>query len=457
MVSALLSRSTATTSTEKSGGSNSNSTALTTTAAAASPPPGARQRLLICAPSNTAVDELLARLSGGVLDHTGQLRQVRIVRLGEPLEGASQAIQKLTLDAQIEDRLKLDPAAVKLQTAKELIRSLEREYDALPSRLKTQAYTSSSGSGSNGVYPPAGESASGNTLSKEQQKVRNLRSEIATQRQVKVWAEMNLERARNSLRQVILLEADIVGATLSGSGRKQFLDLALHNDVTFDTTIIDEAAQTTEPSCLIPLRLGCRRLVLVGDPRQLPATVLSKPAARAGLGRSLFERLERADHEVVMLTIQYRMHPGKLFLILISVQLQSSFDDTFLFIFIRHRNPTISVAILLPELANGCSGGAGTAAAVHQPYDAGSRAIPGHARNRRHTRWEIFPQRGRGAADNEPALRTAAQPAHGHRRHHHTLQSAGEQVQSGAARGTRGGCTSDRPPPPGPGGGGELY
>ena len=53
-------------------------------------------------------------------------------------------------------------------------------------------------------------------------------------------------------------------------------------------------------------------MVLVGDPRQLPATVLSPRAERAGLGRSLFERLEGAGHEVVMLTVQYRMHPGTL-------------------------------------------------------------------------------------------------------------------------------------------------
>ena len=50
-------------------------------------------------------------------------------------------------------------------------------------------------------------------------------------------------------------------------------------------------------------------MVLVGDPRQLPATVTSERAAQAGLGRSLFERLERAGHEVVMLNVQYRMHP----------------------------------------------------------------------------------------------------------------------------------------------------
>ena len=53
-----------------------------------------------------------------------------------------------------------------------------------------------------------------------------------------------------------------------------------------------------------------RRAVLVGDPQQLPATVLSK-AARAGLlERSLFERLQKLGHPVTVLSVQYRMHPA---------------------------------------------------------------------------------------------------------------------------------------------------
>ena len=58
----------------------------------------------------------------------------------------------------------------------------------------------------------------------------------------------------------------------------------------------DQAGQALEPSVLIPLQLLGRggRLVLVGDPQQLPATVLSRAAERAGLGLSLFERLQQA-------------------------------------------------------------------------------------------------------------------------------------------------------------------
>lgn len=58
--------------------------------------------------------------------------------------------------------------------------------------------------------------------------------------------------------------------------------------------IVDEAAQAVELTCLIPLRHRCPRLVLIGDPMQLPATVISPHASRFGYDRSLFERLTRA-------------------------------------------------------------------------------------------------------------------------------------------------------------------
>jgi senataxin len=72
---------------------------------------------------------------------------------------------------------------------------------------------------------------------------------------------------------------------------------------------VDEAAQAVELTCLIPLRHRCPRLVLIGDPMQLPATVISTHAARHGYDRSLFERLTRAGMPARMLNVQYRMSP----------------------------------------------------------------------------------------------------------------------------------------------------
>lgn len=59
----------------------------------------------------------------------------------------------------------------------------------------------------------------------------------------------------------------------------------------FRQCLIDEATQATEPECLIPIVLGAKQLVLVGDHCQLGPVVMCKKAAKAGLGQSLFERM----------------------------------------------------------------------------------------------------------------------------------------------------------------------
>lgn len=76
-------------------------------------------------------------------------------------------------------------------------------------------------------------------------------------------------------------------------------------DTFIQVIIIDEAAQAVEPSCILPLRYHCGLLVLVGDPQQLPATIMSRLAARLGYSSSLMERLQRAGVECRMLTQQY--------------------------------------------------------------------------------------------------------------------------------------------------------
>ena len=70
--------------------------------------------------------------------------------------------------------------------------------------------------------------------------------------------------------------------------------------------------QALEPSTLIALQLLAPggRLVLVGDPQQLPATVVSRAAAAAALAQSMFERLQQAGCPLCLLRQQYRMHPA---------------------------------------------------------------------------------------------------------------------------------------------------
>ena len=60
---------------------------------------------------------------------------------------------------------------------------------------------------------------------------------------------------------------------------------------------------------MIPLVLGCKQVVLVGDHQQLGPVIMNKKAARAGLTQSLFERLVVLGNRPIRLQVQYRMHP----------------------------------------------------------------------------------------------------------------------------------------------------
>ena len=89
----------------------------------------------------------------------------------------------------------------------------------------------------------------------------------------------------------LLEAADIVFCTMSGAADFRLVD------VRFETAVFDEAAQAGELATLIPLTYGARLAVLVGDPQQLPATVVSPQAKARGFERSLFERLMQSGLE----------------------------------------------------------------------------------------------------------------------------------------------------------------
>lgn len=78
----------------------------------------------------------------------------------------------------------------------------------------------------------------------------------------------------------------------------------------FKYLIIDEAGQTTEPNTLIPLKYEFEKIILIGDHKQLPATVFSNENKKLGFDISLFERLMKNNIENYILTEQYRMHPS---------------------------------------------------------------------------------------------------------------------------------------------------
>jgi regulator of nonsense transcripts 1 len=78
----------------------------------------------------------------------------------------------------------------------------------------------------------------------------------------------------------------------------------------FKHVLIDEATQATEPECLIPLVLGAKQVILIGDHCQLGPVVQSKTAAKHGFGQSMFERMVKMGIRPLRLEVQYRMHPA---------------------------------------------------------------------------------------------------------------------------------------------------
>lgn len=102
----------------------------------------------------------------------------------------------------------------------------------------------------------------------------------------------------------LLQSADVICCTCVGAGDRRLKGLRFHS------MLIDESMQATEPECMVPVVLGAKQLVLVGDHCQLGPVVMCKKAAKAGLSSSLFERLVAVGIRPIRLEVQYRMHPA---------------------------------------------------------------------------------------------------------------------------------------------------
>jgi regulator of nonsense transcripts 1 len=101
----------------------------------------------------------------------------------------------------------------------------------------------------------------------------------------------------------ILSAADVICCTCVGAGDPRLASSR------FRQVLIDEATQAIEAEALIPIVMGAKQLVMVGDQCQLGPVVMCKKAAKAGLTTSLFERLISLGIRPIRLEVQYRMHP----------------------------------------------------------------------------------------------------------------------------------------------------
>ena len=103
----------------------------------------------------------------------------------------------------------------------------------------------------------------------------------------------------------VLKYSKIVFSTLSTSGQKRLESMGKINSL-----IVDEAGQSVEAETLIPLQWGPKKCLLIGDIKQLPATVISQDAKELKFSRSLMERLiNDCKQPYSMLDTQYRMNP----------------------------------------------------------------------------------------------------------------------------------------------------
>lgn len=115
--------------------------------------------------------------------------------------------------------------------------------------------------------------------------------------------EKIIRRLTKAAEREILNNADVICCTCVGAGDPRLAKMKFRN------VLIDESTQSAEPECMIPLVLGCKQVVLVGDHKQLGPVIMNKKAAKAGLNQSLFERLVKLGLSPNRLTMQYRMHP----------------------------------------------------------------------------------------------------------------------------------------------------
>jgi hypothetical protein len=211
------------------------------------------QQVLVCAPSNAAVDLLTDKLSD---------QQLSVLRIGHPARVTEQTLSK-TLDVRISEHAHYQELRA-LRKKMEQIRSSALKYK------RDFGY-------------------------QERQQRKMLLQESKA---LKADADLLEFYIVNDL----LQNTQVICCTLVGSSHPVL------RGKKFKTVFIDEAAQALEPACWIPI-LRSRRVIFAGDHQQLPPTIKSNEAAKQGLAKTLFEKgMGRQPQTSTMLTVQYRMH-----------------------------------------------------------------------------------------------------------------------------------------------------
>ncbi|GAB4054223.1 AAA domain-containing protein [Spirosoma litoris] len=211
------------------------------------------KKILVVAPSNTAVDLLSEKLSDEGLN---------VIRVGNPAR-VSERLMSLTLDHKM----------------------AEHPYMKEAKKLKKQA----------NEFKNMAHKYKRNFGKAERDQRKALFDE----------AHRIMKEVGNSEQYIIedlIAKAQVITATLVGANHYTVRNLTYH------TVVIDEAGQALEPACWIPI-LKAQKVVLAGDHCQLSPTIKSAEAARKGLSNTLLEKcVNRHPEAVALLNEQYRMH-----------------------------------------------------------------------------------------------------------------------------------------------------
>ncbi|WP_027339459.1 IGHMBP2 family helicase [Halonatronum saccharophilum] len=240
------------------------------------------EKVLATADSNTAVDNLLERLIK---------RGIKVIRIGHPIR-VSEMLRGKTLDYMVEKEPKY----------KEAIKLREKAYKLVEEQ---KSFVHPSGRWRRGLsneqikkLAKAGKSSRGISP----KKIKEMGQWLFLQDEIDSLFK-DIDRLEEEAVNSLIDRADVVCTTNSTAGSEVLAKKQ------FDTLLVDEATQATEPSVLIPL-VKANKFILAGDHKQLPPTILNREAQEKGLSLSLFERLLKVHGVKIkaILNTQYRMN-----------------------------------------------------------------------------------------------------------------------------------------------------
>jgi len=264
-------------------------------------------KILVCTPSNAACDEIARRLKVGIkaADH---LVKLPILRYG--ISDISEDCKDLSLDVLATDNL-IDELANEqfvLSYHNEELTDLAKNLVYFQRKMATimedlnKEYE---------IFIKTGriDQDSVNFLTNELKLAENRKSAYLKdyiQCLRTIDSNVNLSKIIINSKHKVFEQVSVVLTTLSISTQSALIDYWDN----YSTIIIDEAGQASELTTLIPLQHRIKHAVLIGDPNQLPPTIISKVAQDYLYEQSLFKRIQNCRPDLIkMLNVQYRMHP----------------------------------------------------------------------------------------------------------------------------------------------------